>query len=96
MEGGSVELFKSSSSLLWLTMSNAFVRSIWSSTVLSGGLGLLKPAAMSRLRIFRAEMVECLALNPCWNSGIGRCSCKEGSMSLSRVLLAGHRRETGR
>lgn len=80
---------------MWETMSKAFDRSIWSNTVRCGGFFWLNPCEMSRLRLLRAEVVEWFALKPCWKVGIGRCSCRVGKTSLSKILIAGQSRETG-
>jgi len=39
--------------------------------------------------------VECFFLKPYWKSGIGRVSVKVGRISLSSILIAGQKRETG-
>ena len=77
-------------------MSKAFDRSICKRTVLSGGLFLLKPSDTALEKSCRADTQECSLLKPCWMSGIGRDSVREGRMSRSRIFMAGQRRETGR
>ena len=50
---------------------------------------------MSVVSCRRAEVVECLALNPCWSRAGERCSLSEGKTSASRTLAAGHSSEMG-
>ena len=83
-------------SFSWLTISKAVVRSLWSTTVLSGGLRLLKLPAITRFRSSSAEVVEWRGLKPCWKGFSGMCLLRIGSINLSSVLIAGFRRETGR
>ena len=80
---------------LWLTVSNAFDRSIDTATVRRGGLGSLKPAMTWWARGSRAVEVDRVWRKPCCVDESGR-EFSSGSMSRSRTLAAGQRREMGR
>ena len=64
---GSVDLAIFDSSTLWLTVSNAAVRSIATQIVRCGSFLLLKPAAKILVSCSRAEVAECPGRNPCWS-----------------------------
>ena len=77
------------------TVSNAFVMSSATVTVLCGGRLWLKPVAMWSIILWRAVSVECFALNPCWCAVMGRWSVKYGSSIFSSSLAVGDSREIG-
>ena len=78
----------------WWILSKAFVKSIATAAVRKGGLGWLKPCATAVVSGRRADVVECMGLNPCWFVLFGS-GASSGSMSFSSTLLAGHSREMG-
>ena len=57
---------------LWLTVSNAFDRSIDTATVRRGGLGSLKPEMTWCARGSRAVVVDRVGRKPCWVGASGR------------------------
>ena len=89
-------MFKSCNNFSCDTMSNALLRSIWTRRVLFAGFFSLKPPATDSTNSCRAVTVECFDLKPCWMSGTGRCVVRVGSRTRSRILIAGHRSDTGR
>ena len=60
-----------------------------------GGFFVLKPAVIVLLIWWRAVVVECFFLKPCWNVWVSVCSVMKGTTSFSRVLAMGERREIG-
>ena len=82
-------------SLVWLTMSNAFEKSIDMVSVRCGGKGWLKPLATACVRGRSAVVVEWCARKPCCVGDIGRAIVSSGSMRRSRTLTAGQRRDIG-
>ena len=82
-------------SLVWVTMSKAFEKSIAMVTVRCGGLGWLKPVATVCVRGRSAVVVLWFARKPCCVGEIGR-ELSSGRRSFSKTLTEGHRREMGR
>ena len=68
-------------------MLTTFDRSTWSKSVLSAGLGWLKPLAMLMEKLLRAETVERFLQNQCWIYGTGRCCFKAGRRRHSIILM---------
>ena len=56
----------------------------------------MKPEAILVARGKRAVMVDLPWKKPCWKGERGREERRKGRTSLSRILEAGKRRETGR
>ena len=78
------------------TISNALLRSICTKRVRCAGFFSLKPPATASVNSCRADTVECWDLNPCCISGIGRFLVRVGRRALSRILIPGQSRDTGR
>ena len=65
---GSVDLTIFDNNTLWLTVSNATVRSTATQTVRCGGFLWLKPVAISLVSCSKAEVVECPGRKSCWSA----------------------------
>ena len=81
---------------LWLTVSNASVRSTATQTVRGGGFLWLIPVAISLVSCSKAQVVECPGREPCWSADGSRWLLMVGSKSASITFAAGQRSEIGR
>ena len=96
MVSGSVEITIFDNSTLWLTVSNAGVRSTAKQTVRCGGFLWLKPVAISLVSCSKAEVVEFPGRKPCWSADGSRWLLTVGSKRASITFAAGQRSEIGR
>ena len=85
-----------SSSVGWCTLSKALAKSTAIAAVRSGGFWLLKPRAIVVVSGMSVEVVEWRGSKPCCVGFAGIVFVMCGRISLSRILLAGQRREMGR
>ena len=93
---GSVDLTILDNSTLWLTVSNAAVRSTATHTIRCRGFLWLKPVAISLVSCSKAEVVECPGRKPCWSADGNRWLLMVGSKRTSITFSAGQRSEIGR
>ena len=96
ISSGSVDLTILDNSTLWLTVSNAAVRSTAIQTVRCGGFLWLKPFAILLVSCSKAEVVECPCLKPCWSADGSRWLLMVGSKRASIPFAAGQRSEIDR
>ena len=96
LASGSVDLAIFDNSALWLTVSNAAVRSTATQTVRCGGFLLLKPVATSPVSCSKAEVLECPVRNPCWSEAGSKCVLTVVSIRASINFAAGQSSEIGR
>ena len=81
---GSVDLAIFDNSALWLTVSNAAVRSSTATQTVRCGVFLsLKPLATSLVSCSKAEVFECPVRNPCWSEAGSKCVLTVVSMRAS-------------
>ena len=85
---GSADLAIFDSRTLWLTVSNAAIRSTTTQIVRCGSFLCLKPVATSLVSCSRAEVVECQGRNTCWSVAGSRCVLTVVSMRASITFAA--------
>ena len=73
----------------WLTVSKALLMSRETKMVREGGGSSLKPLAMVLVMLWRAVLVEWLALEPCWWVISGLLVVMSGRIVFSRHLAMG-------
>ena len=81
---------------LWLTVSNAAIRSTATQTVRCESLLWLKPVAISLVSCSKAEVVECPGRKPCWYADGIRWLLTVVSKRAFITFTAGQRSEIGR
>ena len=82
--------------MLWLTVSNAAVKSTATQTVRCGGFLLLKPVATALVSCSKAEVGECPVRNLCWSEAGSKCVLTVVSIRASITFAAGQSSEIGR